>query len=415
MASPFDDVRSAAVLSCLPDAVVVLDAQGRLQWGNRAAEDLFGVRTADLAGTSAFEFVHPDDLGVATLSLSSVQDKVIGTPVEIRVRARGGWRLVELVGANHLEDGEVLGLIITMRDLTERRRWEVAQGDDRAFRSLVHNAASILLLVDRIGVIHSISAAVTRLLGHDQEQLEGKLLEDIVAEDEKGALRSAVWRSLDDPQWQSGRTTVEVELLRGDGGPPVPFELTIVNLLSDPTVEGLVVSAHDITQLRSAREALEDLASHDPLTGLPNRTSLQTQLSACIEDPSTAVVFLDLDGFKPINDTHGHATGDEVLRQLGERLRASVRRGDVVARYGGDEFVVIATIEEPADIEHLTSRLTRAVELPFDLPEGRLTLSASVGLAHAVPGDTPRSLLSRADSAMYLAKHASQRRSVPSY
>ena len=415
MSSFFDDVRSAAVLRCLPDAVVVLDSLGRLQWGNEAAERLFGVRISEMEGRSAFDFVHPDDLGVATLSLSSVQEKVVGTPVEIRVRAEQGWRLVEVVGANHLDYADVRGLLITMRDLTERRRWEVAHGDDRAFRSLVHNAASILLLLDRSGVIHSVSAAVTRLLGHDQEQLEGSLLENMVAEDERGALRSALWRSLDDPQWQSGRTTVEVAMLRGDGAPPVPFQLTIANLLDDPTVEGLVVSAHDISQLTAARDALEELARHDPLTGLPNRMSLQTQLAACIGDPSTAAVFLDLDGFKPINDTYGHATGDEVLRQLADRLRACVRRKDVVARYGGDEFVVIATINAPADVEHLTARLTQAVELPFDLPEGHITLSASVGLAYAVPGDTPRSLLSRADSAMYLAKHGSQRRSVPIY
>ncbi|MHB8438279.1 MAG: GGDEF domain-containing protein, partial [Acidimicrobiales bacterium] len=198
------------------------------------------------------------------------------------------------------------------------------------------------------------------------------------------------------------------DLLCAEGG-AVPFELSIVNLLDDPTVEGLVVSAHDITQLRAARMALEELASHDPLTGLPNRATLQEQLDQRLGDSTTAVIFLDLDGFKPVNDRYGHAVGDELLRQLGARLRKSVRTGDVVARYGGDEFVVIATVVQQGDLDHLTARLIEAIERPVVLPEGTVSVTASVGLAYAACDDTPRSLLARADSAMYLAKQAGRR------
>ena len=401
--APFD---AAALARAVPDAVVILDGDGRLQWGNDAAEGLFGVRSEAMAGVSALEFVHPEDAGVALASLTSVQNKVVGTPVEIRVRAHDGWRLVEVVGANRLEDPTVGGIVLSLRDLTDRRRWEVARGDDGRFRSLVHNAASIMLLLDADGRIESVSAAVTRLLGLDQEQLEGRALAELVVEQQRTALVSALSRAFDDPEWQAGRTTVEVELEPANGGSPVPFELTVVNLLDDPTVEGFVVSAHDITQLRATREALEELASHDPLTGLPNRSSLEAELHRRIGDVGTAVVFLDLDGFKPINDDFGHAAGDEVLRLLAGRLRSSVRRGDVVARYGGDEFVVIASVQGQTDVERLTARIIQAVELPVELPTGPITVSASVGLAYATDDDTPRSLLARADSAMYLAKHA---------
>ncbi len=402
-----------AVLRALPDAVFLVDVDGRLRWANRAAERLFGVTLATMAGTSALDFIHPDDVGLAGFSLESVQEKAIGTPVELRVRAGAGWRLVEAVGTNMVEHPEVHGLVFCMRDLTDRRRWEVAQGDDGRFRSLMQNAASILLLVDGAGRIQSASAAVTRLLGHSQEQLEGQLLESLVGEKERAAVSSALARATDAPKWSAGPTTLEVDLLRGDGKPAVPFELSIVNLLEDPTVEGLVVSAHDITQLRATREALEELATHDPLTGLPNRSSLHDHLTKRVGDPRTAVVFLDLDGFKPINDDYGHTIGDELLRQLAERLRASVRKGDLVARYGGDEFVVVATVHDHHDIDRLTARLIEAVELPVELPQGTITVSASVGLAHPEPDDTPLSLLARADSAMYLAKEQSRLGRVP--
>jgi diguanylate cyclase (GGDEF)-like protein/PAS domain S-box-containing protein len=401
-----------AVLRGLPDAVVVLHGDGRLRWANAAAERLFGVSTVTLVGTSALDFVHPDDHSLAALSLTSVQHKTVGTPLEVRVLAAEGWRLVEVVGANLLADPEVRGLVLSLRDLTDRRRWEVARRDDDRFRSLVQHAASILFLLDREGRVDSVSAAVTRLLGHDQEQVEGRPLAALVVERDRAEVEAALARALDGPNWKAA-TAVEVELSRGDDGPPVPFELSIVNMLEDPTVQGLVVSAHDITQLRATRAALEELAAHDPLTGLPNRTALLELLAARVGDERTAVIFLDLDGFKPINDAYGHTVGDEVLRQLAERLRASVRKGDVVARYGGDEFVVVAEVDDPSDVTYLTTRLVAGIERPFTLAGEIIELSASVGLAHPVPGDTPVSLLSRADAAMYLAKEGAQRRRLP--
>ncbi|MHB8681961.1 MAG: diguanylate cyclase [Acidimicrobiales bacterium] len=409
-------IEAAAVLRALPDAVVVIDDAGRLRWANEAAERVFDVRGDDLVGTSAIDFVHPDDIELAVLSLQSVQEKVVGTPLELRLRAGTGWRLVEVVGANMLDDERIGGIVLSLRDLTERRRWEVASGDDHRFRSLVQNASSILMLLDADGRILSVSAALSRLLGQDQERVEGRPLTSLVPAPQRGDMASALSRALESPELNAGPTTIEVELLRGDGSASVPFELSIVNLMDDPTVEGLVVSAHDITQLRATREALEELATHDPLTGLPNRSALLTQLAARVSDTATAVIFIDLDGFKPINDEYGHATGDELLRQMAERLRNSVRKDDLVARYGGDEFVVVATVTDEAEVARLTARLAEGIELPLELPDGVFALSASIGMAQPRPSDTPLSLLARADTAMYLAKQGGiSRRRIPAY
>ena len=160
----------------LPDAVVVIDASARLIWANDAAERLFGLDSGRLVGADVLTFAHPDDLEVAAVSMTSIQGKGVGTPIEIRVRAADGWRLMEIIGANLLDRQSVKGLVLVLRDLTERRRWEVASGEVGRFRSLVHNAASVIMQLDSAGRVESVSAAFTRLLGHDQELVEGRPL-----------------------------------------------------------------------------------------------------------------------------------------------------------------------------------------------------------------------------------------------
>jgi diguanylate cyclase (GGDEF)-like protein/PAS domain S-box-containing protein len=399
-----DQKSLADVTRSLPDAVVVIDQIGGVLWTNDAAERLFGRSAAELAGTSALEVVHAEDIELARVALTSIRGKSVGTPIELRVRAGDGWKLVEVMASNLLGHATVDGLVLCIRDLTERRRWEVANTEIGRFRSLVHNAASIIMLLDPSGRVESVSAAITRLLGHDQEHVEGRPLADFVIDRDRRALSAALARALDAPAWNSGPTTVEVEM-RGRGAiSSVPFELSMVNLIDDPTVGGLVVSGHDITQLRCTQAALDGLGARDPLTDLPNREALFHRLERSLDDPKTAVIYLDLDGFKSINDRYGEKVGDELLRLLGQRLYQSVRRADFVARYGGDEFVVVARTENDRDLEKLSQRLARAIEHPTDLSVGSISLSASVGLARPYPDDTPETILARADTAMYTAK-----------
>jgi diguanylate cyclase (GGDEF)-like protein/PAS domain S-box-containing protein len=394
----------ADVTRSLPDAVVVVDQIGGVLWTNEAAERLFGKTSTELAGTNALEVVHAEDKELVRVALTSIRDKTVGTPLELRVRTVDGWKLVEVMASNLLGHATVDGLVLCIRDLTERRRWEVANDEIARFRSLVHNAASIIMLLDPSGQIESVSAAITRLLGHAPEQVEGRDLADFVIDRDRRSLTAALARALDAPAWNSGPTTVEVEMQGRGSISSVPFELSIVNLLDDPTVNGLVVSGHDITQLRSTQAALDGLGSRDPLTDLPNREALFRRLERSIDDPKTAVIYLDLDGFRPINERYGEEVGDELLRLLGNRLYQSVRRADFVARYGGDEFVVVARTENDRDLEKLSQRLARAIEHPTDLSVGSISLTASVGLARPYPDDTPETILARADTAMYTAK-----------
>ena len=246
---------SNAVVRNLPDALVALDGEARVLWVNAAAERLLSEQAESWVGRSAIDLVHPDDIPMAAVSLQSVQGKEVGTPIELRVRSADGWRLVEVVGANRLANRDVGAILLSIRDITDRRRWEVATDQTARFRTLVHHVASLIMLVSAEGIVESASGALTRLLGLNQELVEGRPLAEIVDVGDVGDLVAALARAADTPSWQSGPTTVEVGLVRSDGV-TVPFELSLVNLVDDPTVKGMVVSGHDVSQLRASREAL---------------------------------------------------------------------------------------------------------------------------------------------------------------
>ncbi|HZU78299.1 MAG TPA: PAS domain S-box protein [Acidimicrobiales bacterium] len=270
----------------LPEALVVVDAGGRLRWGNDAALRLFGVALEDGVGRHALEFVHPDDVEVVASALESIVGKAVGTYLEVRVRTAEGWRLVEVVGADLLHHPEVAGVVLCLRDLTERRRWEVARGDEARLRALVQHAATVIMLLDAEACVESASAAVTRLLGHDQEIVEGRPLTALVDE----ADRDRVGRELAEVAAGGGRRTIEASLVRRGAQAPVPFELHVVNLLDDPTVRGLVVSAHDVSELRSS---LTQLAQAEVELARSERLAAVGQLASMIghelRNPLTAV------------------------------------------------------------------------------------------------------------------------------
>jgi PAS domain S-box-containing protein len=305
----------------LPDAVVVIDAEGVLLWANDAADRLLGVRSAELIGQSTLGFIHPDDTAQVAASFSSIQGKQVGTPIEVRVRAVSQWRLVEVIGANLLGHDRIGALVLSVRDLTDRRRWEVAHEEGSRFRAVVHNAATVLMLLDEQGRVQSVSAAVTRLLGHDQELMEGRRLSDFVVPDDRDRLAAVLSPPVAGPA--HGAAMIEVHLLRADQRlGPVPFELHVVNLLDDPTVRGLVVSGHDITDLR---RSLEELARTQRQLVHRERLAAVGQLASMIghelRNPLTAVA----NAHYLIRKRLGDHLPQEVARQLSMAERESQR------------------------------------------------------------------------------------------
>jgi len=243
------DARDLA--AALPDPVVLIGSLGELRWANRAAEQLFGITLADTVGRNILEYLHPDDAQVAALAVTSVQDKEVGSLLEVRVRGEDGWHLVEVRGTAYGDD-----ILLTVRDITDRRRWEVAGDEVARFRALIQNGASITMLLDRAGTVDASSVVVTRLLGHDQELIEGRPLAGIVDTRDRARLSDA----LREVRAASGPVTVDLRMSRVDGA-VVPFALTFTNLLDDPTLGGIVVTGHDISDRVTAEDELRETNS----------------------------------------------------------------------------------------------------------------------------------------------------------
>ncbi len=396
------------MLELLPDAVVVIDDMFRVQWANRTAEELFGQTLDEWVGRSAAEFVHPADVVLAASAAQTVQSKTIGTPIEVRVATRHGWRLVEILGRNALPDPVAPGIVMVLRDLTDRRRWEIAHDDAARFRAVVSHSPVMTWLIDDDGRVVAASAAVTRVLGRDPELLEGSPFDEIVHRGDRELVAEAFDLARRDGVESNLRpATVRVRVRDAKGDVAMTAEMAVVSLLGE-AVDGFVVTIQDVSALVETERVLSTMARSDPLTGLPNRTALvehlTDRLQATAREPISAL-FLDLDGFKAINDDFGHDLGDKVLAAVAARFRSALRSGDYLARYGGDEFVVVATVDEPA-AEGLVHRLRGTLADGLTTPLGQAYLGVSVGIAQARPDDTPSTLLAAADTRMYAAKNS---------
>jgi diguanylate cyclase (GGDEF)-like protein/PAS domain S-box-containing protein len=405
---PLSDQDLVRLVSELPDVVIVVDVQGRVLWGNGAAERLFERTLGNSFGMSGLDLVHPEDLELVMLSLATIQNKEVGTPLEIRLTTPNGWRLMELVGAPvaWLEEGSVL---LSLRDLTDRRRYELAHGRDDRFRALVQSAAVITMLVTPAGVVESCSGALTRMLGHDPEVVEGRPLVELVTDNDRPAVATALERASQGAA-AANPVTVAVSLLRQGSNTSVPFELAFVNLIDDPTVGGYVVSGHDVTDRKRLEEQLSYQAFHDSLTGLGNRALFQDRLAHALErsertDGRLATLFLDMDNLKVVNDDHGHAVGDALLQAMAAILLGCIRKVDTAARLGGDEFgVIVEDFSRQDEVFTLAERILEACRRPMTLGPNSITATVSIGFTFSKPGISVDELLCNADRAMYVAK-----------
>ncbi len=265
--------RRAALLDELPDAVLVTDRSARLLWGNRAAEELFGRTLDETVGIDCTDLVHPADLEMAVVSLGSMQTERVGLPLELRIDTPGGWRQVELIGSTHGDE-----IVLVVRDLTNRRRWEVAHDHIALLRNVLQHITTVAMVVDPDGHIRSTSAAITRLLGLGQRQAEGSHLTQLVPGDQRVALGRALHDALAAPEGDT--VTVDVDAKCKDRT-RLPVTMSMVNLVDDPTVSGLIVTMHDMSRRSAAERALHDA---------------NAVLGATLDSVADGIVAADIDG-----------------------------------------------------------------------------------------------------------------------
>jgi diguanylate cyclase (GGDEF)-like protein/PAS domain S-box-containing protein len=395
-----------------PDAQILVGSDLLLRAANRGAEALFGWAAHDRVGGSVLELIHPDDLPLVALSFGSVQGKDVGTPIELRVATSAGWRTVELVGRWLPDEGPAL--LASLRPIDSRHQWDLGVDSGATLRSIVDASEAVTVHVSREGTVVSHSRALTRRLGRDPEAVRGHPFLDLVDPRDRHQV-AALLTDLSSGAGRVGRRhVVEVRLVSGDGS-TVAHELTVADLTGEPGVDGYVVTALDVQRLRDAQVLLQQQAMHDDLTGLPNRRHLLVELTRWLDAGECLLVaFLDLDRFKPVNDLFGHDAGDAVLRAVADRLRELDVGAGIVARHGGDEFVVALPVPEEHAArlgQNLRDSLDEAFDRPLPVDTGPLQMGASVGVTWAVGPAEPERLLAEADAQMYAAKRA--RRGAP--
>ncbi len=282
----------------------------------------------------------------------------------------------------------------------------IGESEER-FRSLVQNSSDAVMVVDRAGVIQYAALSVRRLLGYTPDELIGRPLAELVAPEVTGPIAQvatvgvAALDTMEPIVWQA----------RQKDGATRHLESIASNRLDDPHIEGVVLNSRDVTDRHEIEAKLAYRAFHDPLTELANRALFEDRVNHALALSSRgsrllAVLLIDLDDFKTVNDSLGHAAGDALIIEMANRIGGSLRSVDTAARLGGDEFVVL--IETPSsreEVETLAQRLVDVIRQPTTVEGRELVVQASVGIAFADgPEHTAQSLLRDADIAMYVAK-----------
>lgn len=283
---------------------------------------------------------------------------------------------------------------------------ETVRTNERRFRALVQNSTDVVLITDASAVPIYASPSATRITGRAPEELVGADPYALVHPDDHQAMDEVLAAVRRHPGAQGA---LELRSRHPDGGWRW-VEAVVRNLLDEPAVGGLVINYRDTTERRALSDKLRHEAFHDSLTGLANRALFSDRLAQAVLRPADGgavpvVMLIDIDDFKSVNDSLGHAAGDALLVDLAGSLAACVRPGDTVARLGGDEFaVLIEGVDDPTQVERWAERVLRAVQRDVDLAGRRVPVTASIGVIAGQVGGSPDGLLRDADVAMYVAK-----------
>ncbi len=389
------------------DVVSRSDPDGMLQWVSPSITELTGWRPEELVGTPGLGLAHPDDLEQARSALRQL-GSLGATANRARVRcADGSYRWIG-VNARQITDehGAVLGRVSGWRDATAEVAAEQAlAASEEHYRLLAENSSDVIVKTDASGVIDWVSPSITLVLGRLPADVVGRTFRELINDED---------RDVDHPL----AAPAERRIRTVDGR--YVWMSDAEQQLSDTKGRrvGAIHALRNIQSEHEVREQLRFLAYHDALTRLATRAAMEERLDLLLskDRPSGATVallFLDIDGLKAVNDGFGHAVGDQVITAIADRLLCHVRSGDLVARFGGDEFVAI--LSDVTRVEHalaVAEKFRAEAARPVATEAGVVRIGLSIGVAIAEPGAHPTDALRRADAALYRAKRSGRGRIV---
>jgi diguanylate cyclase (GGDEF)-like protein/PAS domain S-box-containing protein len=284
------------------------------------------------------------------------------------------------------------------------------QQSEARFASLVKNSTDVVTVIEPDTVVRYASPSAARVFGYEPAELEGMKFADLVGQEDKTKVMAFLLATGEG----EGHTAIMEFKIQGKNREPFYAETLRTSLLHDQNVRGIVLNTRDISERKAFEEQLSHQAFHDSVTNLANRALFTDRVEHAVERQERdhkpiAVLFMDIDDFKTINDSLGHAAGDQLLAEVGERLKATLRAADTAARLGGDEFAILLDLDEEGEgvqAADVADRVMQMLEAPFTLDGKEVFVRASVGIAVAEGDEILRSedLLRNADVAMYMAK-----------
>jgi diguanylate cyclase (GGDEF)-like protein/PAS domain S-box-containing protein len=395
--------RFKALVSNAADIITVTDRSGTLQYVSPAFDRILGHSTLSYRDGSMGRVMHPDDLARITDDFPSLLDdpsRVLTTVVRIQ-DAAGRWRHFETTITNRLDDPDVHGVVSNLHDITELR-----EAHER-FRSAFENAPIGMAMTDLEGRIIRANPSMGEIVGRTPAELVGVTVHDLTHPDDREAGVGEMERFV-----AAGTVGYQIEKRYVHRKGHEVWISASVCCVRDEQERPLYLigQVEDVTERRALRERLAYAAIHDQLTGLPNRELFMDRLEMALRrigrtGHQVAVIFLDLDRFKLINDSLGHDVGDQVLEAVADRLGTVMRASDTLARFGGDEFTVLCDdVAGEDDAIELAQRLVLAMGQPVVLATGEVFVSLSVGIALSSTDQSGAVILRNADIAMYRAK-----------
>ncbi len=399
-----------------------VDVEGRMTFINPAAVRMLGFSVGEMLGQNAHALIHHShkdgsNYPVEDCPMYSSYTKAIENRVadEILWRKDGSSFPVEYSSTPLIGDSRVIGVVVTFEDITERKQVQEALSDSEIrLRTLVQTIPEMIWLKDNNGVYLSCNTMFERFFGAKEADIVGKTDYDFVDRELADSFREH-----DRKVTTTGKLISKEDWITfADDG-----HRAFVDTIKTPmygargTLIGVLGIGRDITERKRVQEVIRQMAYHDTLTGLPNRTLFFDRLGIALaqsqrNNKSVAITMLDLDKFKDVNDTLGHEEGDLLLKAVAERLVAALRKGDTVARFGGDEFVLILPdLKGIEDVIRLAEKIVDSFRTPFLIKTHQLIVTTSIGIAvYPDDGTDETILLKNADKAMYQAKQTGRNR-----
>ncbi|CAA7624159.1 bifunctional diguanylate cyclase/phosphodiesterase [Magnetospirillum sp. UT-4] len=406
-----DEIRKLALVAdTTSNAVVITDAEGRIEWVNAAFTRMCGYGLDEVAGRRPGDFLRgpatcPDTARRLSEALQR-GESFAGTLVNYTKAGRPYWVEMDIQPIRG-EDGRVERFCAVESDVSQRKADEIAL---KRAASVFRHTVEGILITDEGGTILDVNPAFSEITGYSAAEAIGQTPRILKSDRHDHEFYRVLWHTLE----QVGFWRGELWNRRKSGEVFLEFQtITRIPAGADGVPGGYVAIFNDITEVRRKDERIAHLAYHDPLTGLPNRTLLLDRLDqglamASRDGSHLAVLFLDLDRFKNVNDTLGHQRGDDLLKVVGERLGDLIRASDTLCRLGGDEFVVVLTDSpEERAVSAVADRIIEAVGRPVELGGTVVQVGTSIGIAMSpTDGSDGVTLMKNADAAMYAAKAA---------